>query len=85
MNWAELAGMTGGLMTTLSMVPQIYRIVVLKSARDVGLPFCVMLTEGFVAWIVYGVALGLLSVTLWSCVELVLGIAMIYAKVRWGR
>lgn len=85
MDWAELAGMVGGFLTTWAMCPQVARLYVMKSAREISLTFVFMFTLGIGSWLLYGILMGLASIIVWNSIALVLGIAMIYAKVRWGR
>lgn len=84
MNWGEAAGFVGGFLTTWSMVPQVYRLFEMRSAKEISLQFVAAFTVGIGFWLAYGIAYGLTVVILWNSIALVLGIAMLYAKVRWG-
>ena len=81
----ELLGFVGGLLTTIGMVPQVWRLFKLKSAHEISLTFSLFFVTGIAFWLIYGLERGLLSVILWNAVSLILGVGMLYAKLKWGR
>jgi len=85
LDWQELLGFIGGLLTTIGMVPQVWRLFKLKSAHEISLTYSVLFVAGIAFWLFYGLERGLLSVILWNAVSLMLGICMLYAKLKWGR
>ncbi len=85
MDWKELLGFIGGALTTMGFVPQVWRLFRLRSAHEISLPFTVFFLLGIAFWLSYGISLGLLSVTIWNAITFVLGFAMLYAKLRYGR
>lgn len=85
MDWKELIGFVGGLLTTMGMVPQVWRLFKLRSAREISLTFSLLFIIGIIFWMSYGILQGLLSVIIWNGISLVLGCGMLYAKLRWGR
>lgn len=85
MDWKELIGFVGGLLTTMGMVPQVWRLFKLRSAHEISLTFSLLFIIGIIFWMSYGILQGLLSVIIWNGISLVLGCGMLYAKLRWGR
>ncbi len=85
MDWREWIGFIGGLLTTVGLIPQIWRLFKLRSAHEISLIYSVLFVIGIAFWLSYGIWMGLLSVILWNSVSLVLGIGMLYAKLKWGR
>ena len=85
LDWKELIGFIGGFLTTISMVPQVWRLFKLKSAHEISLTFSVFLVIGMALWLVYGVLNGLMSVIIWNAIAFALGCGMLYAKMKWGR
>ena len=85
MDWKELLGFIGGALTTMGFVPQVWRLFRLKSAHEISLSFTVFFLLGIAFWLSYGISLGLLSVIIWNAITFVLGCAMLYAKLRYGR
>ena len=85
MDWKEVLGFLGGALTTFSLVPQIWRIYSLKSAREISLPFTLMLAFGITSWMFYGIVYDLTQLIIWNGVGLCLACTMLYAKYRYGR
>jgi MtN3 and saliva related transmembrane protein len=85
LDWKELIGFVGGFLTTMGMVPQVWRLFKLKSAHEISLIFSLCFVIGIVFWLVYGILNGLMSVIIWNGIALALGCAMFYAKMKWGR
>ena len=85
MSWQELLGFIGGALTTGSLVPQVWRLFRLRSAREISLPFTSFLVLGVVCWLVYGIVLSLLPLILWNSITLLFAVAMFYAKMKYGK
>jgi len=85
LDWQELLGFVGGFLTTIGMVPQVWRLFRLKSAHEISLTFSVLFVIGIAFWLLYGIERGLMSVIIWNGISLALGACMLYAKLKWGR
>jgi len=85
LNWTEVLGLIGGALTTMGFIPQVLRLFRLRSAREISLPFTVFFLVGIGFWLSYGASLGLPSVIIWNSITFVLGCAMLYAKLKYGR
>lgn len=85
MDSKELLGMVGGALTSLSMLPQMWRLFKMKSAREISMPFSVLLLAGLVCWLAYGVAFDLFPMILWNSISVVLSAAILFAKLKYGR
>jgi MtN3 and saliva related transmembrane protein len=81
----EAFGFIGGLLTTVSMIPQIWRLFMLKRAYEISMIFSLFFTLGIGFWLIYGILYGLMSIIVWNAIAFVLGCGMVYAKFRWGR
>lgn len=81
---AEIIGLAGGTLTTVSVVPQIIRLYRLKSAREISLLFNILLLSGVILWLVYGIYLELPSVILWNAITAVLVGALLCLKLRYS-
>ena len=85
MSWQEIVGLTAGALTTASFVPQAWRLYRLRSAREISLPFTLLLACGVALWLIYGLLLGLLPIILWNAISLCLALSILYAKVKYDR
>jgi len=80
----EGTGLVAGLLISIGLVPQILRVVRLKDARQISLPFNLLSLGGTSLWLVYGVSLGLLSVMFWNGVNCILYVILLLVKIRYG-
>lgn len=85
MDWKELLGFIGGVLTTGSLVPQIWRLYKLKSAQEMSLAFTCIFIGGIAFWLSYGIVQGLASVIVWNSISFIVGFSMLYAKLKYGR
>jgi MtN3 and saliva related transmembrane protein len=81
----EWLGFCAGALTTICLVPQVYRVYKFKSAHDISLSFTVLFLLGIVLWLAYGVFSGLAPIVLWNSATLVLASALLIAKLRYGK
>lgn len=84
MDWQEILGFIGGALITVGLIPQVWRLYKLKSAREISLTFTLLFLIGGACWLSYGVVLSLPSVILWNSVSICLMSAMMYAKLKYG-
>ncbi|MFC2019514.1 SemiSWEET family sugar transporter [Chloroflexota bacterium] len=82
---AEYLGLSAGVLTTCSMIPQLIRVFKLKSAREISILFTSLFLTGVICWMVYGIVLRLPSVIIWNAIMAILITILLYAKLRYGR
>ena len=85
MLFSEILGLLGGALVTLGYIPQLVRILKLKSAREISLPFTLSLLLGSVCWFTYGVLLSLMPIILWNSAGIVFLCMILYGKLKYGR
>jgi len=83
--FGEFFGLLGGALTTFGYVPQFARILKLKSAREISLPFTLSFLAGAICWLAYGILLSLMPVILWNATGIVFLITLLYGKLKYGR
>jgi MtN3 and saliva related transmembrane protein len=84
MEGSDYLGYIAGTLTTVAFIPQVARIWKTKSARDVSLPAFAVFTIGVAMWLAYGLAKQEPAIALWNAVTLVLAIAILWMKIRFG-
>lgn len=82
---AESLGFIGGALVTCSLIPQVYRVIKLKSAREISLLFTILLLIGVGFWLAYGFALKLAPVILWNIISVLLIGGLLFAKLKYGK
>jgi len=83
--YGEIFGLLGGALTTFGYVPQFVRILRLKSAREISLPFTVSFLAGATCWLAYGLMLSLMPVILWNLAGIIFLCMLLYGKLKYGR
>ena len=81
----ELLGFVAAFCTTAAFVPQLVRVLRLRSARDVSLPTFVLFSVGVFLWLLYGFYIGSKPVIASNGVTLVLSVSILILKLRYGR
>jgi MtN3 and saliva related transmembrane protein len=85
MVFADYLGLVAGGIVTLGIVPQVIRIYKLKSAHDISALFNLALLSGMIMFLIYGIILNLFPLILWNSVGMLLLIALLYGKWKYGR
>jgi MtN3 and saliva related transmembrane protein len=81
----EYIGLIAGFLITCSFIPQIMRVLRLKSAREISVLFTGLTLLGMVLWLTYGIKHGLIPIVLWNVIGLLLIIILLGAKMKYGR
>lgn len=82
MDMTTLIGLLAGLLTTISLVPQVMKIWKSKSAKDISLKMFAAFSLGVALWLVYGVLQKELPMILWNGVSLVLASGILVMKLK---
>jgi MtN3 and saliva related transmembrane protein len=83
--YIEIFGLLGEALTTFDYVPQLLRILKLKSAREISLPFTVSFLAGAICWLTYGILLSLVSIILSNSAGIIFLDMLLYGKLKYGR
>lgn len=54
MSWTEVIGLSAGVCTACSLLPQVFKTMKEKKAEDVSLGMLFVLQAGLILWIIYG-------------------------------
>jgi MtN3 and saliva related transmembrane protein len=81
----DAIGYVAATLTTVSFVPQLLRVVKLRSARDISLGMFLIFTLGTFAWLVYGVLAHSRPVWIANAVTFVLSLSILVLKLRFDR
>ena len=82
---AEWLGLIAGAIITIGFLPQVIRVFKLKSAREISLSFTILFLIGLGCWLAYGISLRLTPVILWNAISVIFALALLYAKLKYGR
>lgn len=84
-HWVEWTGFTAAFCTTTAFVPQLMRVVKLKSAREISLGTFLLFSVGVFLWLIYGIYTGSKPVMASNGATLVLSLSILYLKVKYDR
>lgn len=81
----EWIGFAAACCTTLAFVPQLLRVVKLRSAREISLGMFSVFSIGVLLWLIYGLAIGSKPVIASNSVTLLLSVSILVLKLHFDR
>ncbi|MDD5091670.1 MAG: SemiSWEET transporter [Candidatus Wallbacteria bacterium] len=84
MDKATLLGFIAGTLTTFSFLPQAVHTFKTRSAKDISLLTYSIFCIGIFLWLIYGLMIGSLPVTITNGITLVLALMILVMKIRFG-
>lgn len=85
MNWIEIAGHTGAFLSSITFIPQVYKVWKTKSVEDLSLAMMLIVTCSTLIWLTYGIALMLWPVILANGIIFCLSLLLIYFKFSYSK
>lgn len=81
----EDVGFAAAFCTTSAFIPQLVRVIRLRSARDVSLPTFLLFSVGLFLWMLYGFWVHSYPVILSNGLTLILSLGILILKLRYDR
>jgi MtN3 and saliva related transmembrane protein len=78
-------GFVAAFCTTVAFVPQLVRVLKLRSAREISLETFLLFSVGVFLWLLYGIYSGSKPVIASNSATLGLSLSILYLKMRYGR
>jgi MtN3 and saliva related transmembrane protein len=78
-------GFVAAFCTTVAFVPQLVRVLKLRSAREISLGTFLLFSTGVFLWLIYGIYSGSKPVIASNAATLGLSLSILYLKMRYGR
>ena len=85
MNWTQIIGLTAGVFTATSLVPQVVKTIKEKKAEDVSLVMLIVLGTGIALWIVYGIKRNDLPIIVTNSFSLLVNIVMVMLRIKFRK
>ncbi len=85
MNWIELVGHTGAFLSSVTFIPQVYKVWKTRSVNDLSLAMMLIVFTSTLIWLVYGIALNLWPVILANSIICFLSLLLIYFKFAFAK
>lgn len=80
MDWTEVVGHTGALLSSITFIPQVLKAWKSRSVGDLSLVMMLIVFTSTIVWLVYGIALTLWPVIFANGIIAVLSLVLIYFK-----
>ena len=85
MDWIEVMGLTGSVLSSITFIPQVYQTWKTKSVGDLNLVMMFIVFLSTVIWLVYGIGKSLRPVIIANGIICFLSILLIYFKLRFSK
>ena len=85
MSWIEFVGHVGAFLSSVTFIPQVYKVWKTRSANDLSLTMLLIVFASTVIWLVYAFALMLWPVILANCIVGFLSILLLYFKMTFKK
>ncbi len=80
MSWIEVVGHVGAFLSSITLIPQVYKVWKTKSVNDLSLNMMLIVFTSTIVWLVYAFALMLWPVILANGIICFLSTLLIYFK-----
>jgi MtN3 and saliva related transmembrane protein len=84
MDFIDFAGHLGSLLSSITFLPQVYRVYRTRKAEDLSLNMLLIIFVSTVIWMVYGIGKGLWPVIVCNAIICCLSVLLIYFKWRFA-
>jgi MtN3 and saliva related transmembrane protein len=85
MNWTQIIGLSAGILTACSLLPQVIKTLKEKKAEDVSLVMLFVLQAGLILWIFYGIKRADLPIMATNSFSLLVNIVMVILRIKYRR
>jgi MtN3 and saliva related transmembrane protein len=85
MDWTQVIGLTAGVCTATSLIPQVVKTIKEKKAEDVSLVMLLVLGTGIILWVVYGIRKNDLPIIATNAFSLLVNITMVILGIRYKK
>jgi len=81
----DAIGYVAATCTTISFLPQLIRVVKLRSAREISLGMFIIFSTGTALWLAYGMLLHSMPMTAANSVTFALSMSILLLKLKYDR
>ncbi len=85
MNWIEVIGHAGSILSSITFMPQVYQTWKTKSVEDLNLFMMLIVFLSTIIWLVYGVSMHLMPVIICNGIICALSMLLLYFKFRYAK
>ena len=85
MNWAEMAGHLGAVLSSITFIPQVWKAWQTKSVKDLSIYMIVIVFCSTIIWLFYGISFSLWPVVIANAVILLLSTMLLFFKMTFPK
>jgi MtN3 and saliva related transmembrane protein len=82
MTSTDYIGIAAGICTSISLLPQLIKLIKEKNARDLSITYLIILLVGLVLWVWYGIRQKDLPIVITNAFAATLNVAILVAGLR---
>jgi len=83
MNWIDWTGHFGAFLSSITFLPQVYKVWKTKSVGDLSMAMMLIVFTSTLVWLIYGISLQLWPVILCNSFICLLSLVLVYLKVAY--
>lgn len=83
MEYSEILGLVAAVLTTLSFLPQVIKVIKTKHTADLSLSMYSLFFVGVFLWLIYGIILKSLPIILANGITLILSGIILILKIKY--
>jgi MtN3 and saliva related transmembrane protein len=83
MDTTQLVGIAAGVLTAISMLPQLIKTIKEKKAEAISLKMLLVLVSGLILWLVYGILKNDLPIIATNGFSILINALMIFFRIRY--
>ena len=83
MNYIILIGFSAALLTTVSFIPQMVRVIKTKSTEDISLGMFACLSAGILMWLIYGILINSIPMMIANTISFFLNLIILTYKLKY--
>jgi MtN3 and saliva related transmembrane protein len=81
----QILGLSAGVLTSISSLPQLIKIIKEKEAKDVSLKMLLILLSGVALWTVYGILKKDVPIIATNCLSFALTTVVVIFRIKYGK
>lgn len=78
----ELVGYLAAFFTTIAFIPQAYKVFKTNQTKDLSLSLFIIFSLGVLMWLIYGLLLNSIPMTIANTITLLLSLYILYKKIK---
>ncbi len=79
----EILGLFGGLLVTISLLPQVIKSYKTKSTKDISIVYTIILMAGLALWVLYAILNRIIPLAIFASVEFFMTLSLLILKLKY--